>query len=342
MTRNRRLGRGLEALLGTPLEDEQFSSGDAPAAPTAGDRPAPAPERLSTASVDDADSSPSEPEPVKGQIVDLNVYEIDNNPFQPRRQFHPEEIASLAASLQEHAQLQPILVRRDGQRYQLISGERRLRAAIHAGLPTVRAEIREADDRLVAELALIENLQRKDLNAVEKAISFRNYINQHACTQDELAGRLKLDRSTIANLMRLLELPEPILNAIQADELTAGHGRALLPLGDESEQVKVARLIQDEKWSVRQTEQWVQERIREEDEEEAGVVGAASNAKKRGASPQVGSLERELRMALGTKVDVRQTAKGRGRIVIHFANNDEFERLLTMLQTEQQQTAAAA
>jgi ParB family chromosome partitioning protein len=118
--------------------------------------------------------------------LELSVYEIDNNPFQPRRKFNQEEIASLAASIREHEQLQPILVRKVGGRYQLISGERRLRAAIHAGLKTIRAEVREADDRLVAELAIVENLQRKDLDAIEKAMSFRRYIDQHRCTQEDL------------------------------------------------------------------------------------------------------------------------------------------------------------
>ena len=134
--------------------------------------------------------------------------------------------------------LQPILVRRVGDRYQLISGERRLRAAIQAGWTTVPARVREADDRLVAELAIVENLQRKDLNPVEKAMSFKRYLEQHGCSQEDLARRLKIDRSTIANLMRLLELPEPVLAALRRGDLSAGHARALLPLGDEAMQVE--------------------------------------------------------------------------------------------------------
>ena len=133
--------------------------------------------------------------------LDIATSLIDANPFQPRRQFNPSELESLAESLKEHKQLQPILVRRVGERYQLISGERRLRATVLAGLPTIRVEVRLADDRLVAELAIIENLQRKDLNAIEKALSFKRYITEHKCTQDELAQRLKIDRSTIANMM---------------------------------------------------------------------------------------------------------------------------------------------
>ncbi len=193
--------------------------------------PAPASEEPTTRpNVIPLHASPSRPEPAASSTttLDLDVALIDANPFQPRRQFNDEEIASLAESIKEHQQLQPVLVRKVGNRYQLISGERRLRATIHAGLTKVRAEVREADDRLVAELAIVENLQRKDLNPIEKALSFRRYLDEHRCAQEELAKRLKIDRSTIANLMRLLELPPPILEAVQTDKLSAGHARALL------------------------------------------------------------------------------------------------------------------
>ncbi len=140
-----------------------------------------------------------------------------------------------------------------GDRFQLISGERRLRAAIQAGMKTIRAEIRQADDRLVAELAIIENLQRKDLNPKRKALSFKRYVTEHRCTQDDLAKRLKIDRSTIANMMRLLELPDPIQSAIQRDEISAGHARSLLPLGNEKEQLEFAKRAKEEGWSVRET-----------------------------------------------------------------------------------------
>ncbi len=259
MTKTRRLGRGLEALLGMPLDqdlatdDMDLITEEASEGKTA--------EQTSTTKREGVVRS--------GQVVDLSVYEIDNNPFQPRRTFHPEEIASLADSIKRHQQLQPIIVRRSGERYQLISGERRLRATIHAGLDKIRAVIHAADDRLAAELALIENLQRKDLNAIEKAISFKNYIQQHQCTQDELAKRLSIDRSTITNLLRLLELPEELLNAIQQERITAGHARALLPLGEESEQIRVAKQIMEEGWSVRATEIWVQEKLRAEDAPDA-------------------------------------------------------------------------
>jgi len=258
-------------------------------------------------------------------LLILPLDQIEENPFQPRRDFSDSEIASLAASLQEHDLLQPVLVRRVGQRYQLISGERRLRAARHAGWKTIPARVRQADDRLVAELAIVENLQRKDLNPVEKALSFKRYLDEHGCTQDDLARRLKIDRSTIANLMRLLELPEPILSSLRQGTLTAGHAKALLPLGDEHEQVALAQRIVEEGLSVRDVERIVAERVAELEGEPAPVPRAARPRAPR--SQQITALEQELRRALGAKVEIRTNPRGRGKIVIHFQNHDEFDRL---------------
>jgi len=281
------------------------------------------------------DSPPIEPSTADdeaspgSELLHLNVYEIDENPFQPRREFSEPEIVSLSESLKEHDMLQPVLVRQIGERYQLISGERRLRAAIQAGWKTVPARIREADDRLVAELAIVENLQRKDLNPIEKALSFRRYLDEHQCPQDDLAKRLKIDRSTIANLLRLLELPAQVQKALGQGDLSAGHARALLPLGDEDAQIEFADRIRREGLSVRATEQQVQEKIREEDSEPLSVVGGKPATRTK--NQQIASLEQELRMALGTKVDIRQSSRNRGRIVLHFSSHDEFERIRAYL-----------
>lgn len=340
--KDRRLGKGLAALLGTPLDDEPNSLSDKP------QRAAASKPREASASAERAPSaeptqakppaSPSQPA-VGDRSVELSVYEIDNNPFQPRREFNESEIASLAESLKEHEQLQPVIVRKVGDRYQLISGERRLRACIHAGLPTVRADIRDADDRLVAELAIIENLQRKDLNAIEKAMSFRRYIDEHQCTQDEFAQRLKIDRSTIANLMRLLELPQAVIDQINDERITSSHARALLPLGDERQQVELAKQIEEEKWSVRATEHHVASLLEEEDREEAGVVGNTPAKKRRTVSSHIQSLQQDLKMQLGTKVEIRETAKGRGKITIHFSSPEEFERLQSLMGSHQSAAA---
>ncbi|MCA9156764.1 MAG: ParB/RepB/Spo0J family partition protein [Planctomycetales bacterium] len=277
------------------------------------------------------------------QSMELNVSDIDNNPFQPRRRFNEVEIASLAESIREHEQLQPILVRSVGGRYQLISGERRLRATIHAGLTTIRAELREADDRLVAELAIVENLQRKDLDAIEKAMSFRRYIDEHECTQEDLAKRLKIDRSTIANLMRLLELPDQLQTWVQNEKITAGHARTLLPLGDESQQLEFARQIIEESWTVRETERRVAAHLLEEDalnpSAKANRSGPRSGPRKRG-TPHLASLEQQLRLSLGTKTEIRQHNNGKGKIVISFSNPEEFERLFGLICPQIAQKAA--
>ncbi|MCO6458612.1 MAG: ParB/RepB/Spo0J family partition protein, partial [Pirellulaceae bacterium] len=274
-------------------------------------------------------AAPAAAEP--GDLLKLHVDQIDENPFQPRRDFSEPEIASLAESLKQHDMLQPVLVRRVGERYQLISGERRLRAAVQAGWTTVPARLREADDRLVAELAIVENLQRQDLNPIEKALSFRRYLDQHQCTQEDLAGRIKIDRSTIANLMRLLELPERVLDALRGGAISAGHARALLPLGEEPEQIAYCQRICDEGWSVRETERRVQEKIQQEDGGASPAAGGKPDKPRRTTSQQVASLEQELRIALGTKVEIRQTGRGRGKILVHFGSHEEFDRVRALL-----------
>jgi ParB family chromosome partitioning protein len=263
-------------------------------------------------------------------VVHLSVYEIEDNPFQPRREFSEPEIVSLSESLKEHDLMQPILVRVVDGRYQLISGERRLRAAIKAKWQTIPARIRKADDRLVSELAIVENLQRKDLNAIEKALSFRRYIDEHRCTQEDLAKRLKIDRSTIANLMRLLELPVKIQTAVQTGMISAGHARALLPLGDPDLQQQWCDRIVEDGLSVRAIESLVSQQI--SDDETHSRASSLVRARKN-RDRQIEALEQELRMALGTTVKIKAGAKNRGQIVISFKGNEEFERLRELLLT---------
>lgn len=308
MTKERRLGRGLEALLGASLERAERPPETAPPVLRIVDEAPPGPPRV-------------------------KVFDIDKNPYQPRREFDGPEIDSLAESLREHGLLQPVVVRRAGERYQLVAGERRLRAAIQAGWDEVPAQVLDLDDRQAAEIAIVENLQRKDLNPLEKAASFQRYLESYRCTQEELARRLQLDRSTVANLIRLLELPETVRQAVQSGKITQGHARALLPLGDEREQVDFCRRIQAEGLSVRATEDLVNEAIRQADAEPLEVLplsagaGKKSPARRRTKSQQVASLEQQLRAALGARVDLKPGKNGRGKLVIHFASHEEFERL---------------
>jgi ParB family chromosome partitioning protein len=301
----------LEALLGQPTNDE---SGQVP-------------EAVSYESSHDA------PPADTGGLIWINIYEVDRNPFQPRSVFDETEIQSLADSITAHGMLQPVVVRKSHDRFQLISGERRWRAATVAGWEKVPAQVLEVDDRQMSELALVENIQRKDLSPLEKAVSFQRYLEQYQCTQEELASRVKVDRSTIANLIRLLELPEQVQNSLRAGEITQGHARALLPLGDEHQQITFAKRVQHDGLSVRATEELVQTTIREQDAEQLSVVGMDDGAapKPRTRSEHLVSLEQEFRHSLGAKVDLREGKRGRGRITIHFTSEDEFNRLRSYL-----------
>lgn len=315
MSNQRRLGRGLEALLGRSL--------DAPVEPT----------NLNATVVDTADERLTRDE--SGQAW-LDVASIESNPFQPRTVFNESEIADLADSIREHGVLQPLVVREHGDDIQLIAGERRLRAAQAAGWERVPVQFRDVTDRQMAELAIVENVQRKDLNAIEKATSFQRYIEEYQCTQEDLASRVHVDRSTIANLIRLLELPDGVKEMVGTGKITQGHARALLPLGDEELQTEFARRIKRDGLSVRATEEAVQEQIHSLDDDLLRLVTGdeSSPAAKpqRTRSEQLVSLEQELRSTLGVKVDLKQGARGKGRMTLHFKNHEEFDRLMALLQ----------
>jgi ParB family chromosome partitioning protein len=302
----------LEALLGRAWEDPEAPSPVVPVTPSA----------------DDSRTTRDE----NGQIW-LDCDAIERNPYQPRQAFDEAEIADLADSIRAHGILQPLVVRRSKNGFELIAGERRLRAAQAADWRQVPVQVRDVDDRQMAELAIVENVQRKDLNAIEKAQSFERYLSQYGCTQEELAARVQIDRSTVANLIRLLELPGEVKQMVQKGEISQGHARALLPLGDEREQIDFARRIEKEGLSVRATEQAVQDRIHTLDGETLRIVDAEGNSRPvpRPRNEQIASLEEELRTALGTKVDLKQSAKGKGKITIHFRSQDEFARLRQLL-----------
>lgn len=308
MTKERRLGRGLEALLGRSMEEVEG------AGLVEGGEPA-------------SSEGPS--------LALLPTDAIDQNPYQPRNSFNEEEIADLCDSIRVHGFLQPIVVRQAGERYEVVAGERRLRAAQLGGFSEIPAQIREVDDRQMAELAIVENIQRKDLNAIEKGASFQRYLDEYGCTQEELARRVSIDRSTIANLIRLLDLPEEVKEKVVEGDISAGHARALLPLGDPVEQMNFVRAIMKDGLSVRATERAVHDHIRQVDEP-LSVVDAEGNSRPAPRQPgqHLRELEEEFRMALGVKVELRQTIKGKGRLTIHFPSHEEFERLRGLLTGE--------
>ena len=351
MSRERRLGRGLEALLGRAgVEPAGLPATDGTGALAAAATSAAKPGGLGTGA---ARLILHAPEAVEQAAADLPTDElavavVDPNPWQPRSQLGEADLAELAESLREHGLVQPIVVRARGDRYQLIAGQRRLAAARKLGWERVPARVLDVDDRQMAEIAIVENLQRRDLDPLEKASSFKQYLGTWGCTQDELAKRLSVDRSTVANLIRLLDLPEAIQQLLRAGTISMGHARALLPVGDEEEQRRLAARVAAEGLSVRAIEAEVQEILRRDESDDAGVAaaavdtpavagpaagGAVAERRKPGRpatrrSSQVAAVEQQLRRALGVKVVVHANGKGAGRIVIPFGDLDEFQRLL--------------
>jgi len=255
--------------------------------------------------------------------IDLSL--IEANPNQPRREFDEDALQELADSIEEIGIVQPITLRAmDNGRYQIIAGERRWRASMRVGLKTIPAYIRTADDENVMEMALIENIQRQDLNSVEIALAYQHLIDQYGLTQEKLSERVGKKRATVANYLRLLKLPAPVQVALQNREIDTGHARALLALEDPKEQVRLFREVQQKGFSVRQVEDAIK-KIK------AGEEYAAKPAKK--SAPAELSSEMEdvrvrLSQRLGTDVKLTNTAAGGGKLTLSFKNIDELRQLL--------------
>ncbi|OGL06129.1 MAG: hypothetical protein A3I03_04050 [Candidatus Rokubacteria bacterium RIFCSPLOWO2_02_FULL_68_19] len=249
-------------------------------------------------------------------LRELLIEEIGPNPNQPRKAFDINGLQELSASMRQSGVLQPVVVRRVGNGYQLIVGERRLRAAKLAGLERVPAVIREATDAESLELALVENLLREDLNPMEEAEAYQRLLAEFGWTQEELAGRVGKDRSSIANCLRLLKLPAVIQDDLRAGRLTMGHARALLSLTSAADQLKLREEILAHSWSVRTTEEGVQR----------------SHVPRRAArrSAELTALEDQLRERLATRVRLVGSER-RGRIEIVYASRDELERLVEQI-----------
>jgi ParB family transcriptional regulator, chromosome partitioning protein len=253
--------------------------------------------------------------------LQIPIADIKPNPEQPRRAFDPVALQELADSIRMHGILQPLLVREGLAGYELIAGERRLRAAEIAGLAEVPVIVHPGsggrlEERL--ELALVENLQRTDLNAIEEARAIQRLLRDFGLTQEALGERIGKNRVTIAQSVRLLGLPDPVIKAIESNMVTAGHGVALLGLPTASQQLVGMERIIREHWSVRQTEEWVRARATE--------AGAKPRRRVALADPESRALEEEFRRALGTKVVLTRLNHG-GRLTIEFYSNEEFETL---------------
>ena len=264
---------------------------------------------------------------------EVPVEKIEQNPWQPRKSFDPDELASLSASVKMHGILQPLVVRSVGDRYQLIAGERRLRAAQQAGLNTVPVRVVDFNDQQVLEAALVENIQRSDLNPIEKAQGFKEHLDRFELNHEQLAQRLGLARSTITNLINLLELAPEVQEGVRLGQLTEAHAKLLKGIKSKDKQIAMFKQIVSMGLSVKATENM----IREQKDGAAGDSARGKEANGRSSSGEaktahVKSLENELRQQLATMVEIRVLGKDKGQFVIHFETNDDFERILARLQ----------
>ena len=297
-TKKQALGRGLSALLKDPKND------------------------IKSAEDKNADK-------LVGHIVELDLDAIEVNPFQPRTSFNEESLRELASSIRELGVIQPITVRKlDYNQYQLVSGERRYRASKLVGLETIPAYIRIANDQESLEMALVENIQRQDLDPIEISLSYQRLIDEINLTQEQLSERVGKNRSTIANYLRLLKLDPIIQTGMRDGFLSMGHGRALINIEDGQTQLEIYEKILANSLSVRETEKLV--RNLQEEKPAEGKTSSATTIPK-----DIKKSIKEFSERLGTRVDVKVSKKGNGRVIIPFASEAELERIKKIIQGEE-------
>jgi ParB family chromosome partitioning protein len=290
MTETKRLGRGLEALLGSTSREQAQAT---------------------------------------GALRELPVGSVQPNPFQPRTQMNEAELVELTASIEASGLLQPVIVRPRNGKYELIAGERRWRAVQRLGWPKIPAVVKEVDDPTLLTLALIENLQRDNLSAMDEAAGYQRLSEEFQLPQAEIARMVGRDRSTIANLLRLLRLPEEVKQLVHQSKLTEGHARALLTISDQQELVRMALQAAEEGWSVRELEARVRPATHQQGDSES--TSPRTRSKSTAQSPDVRRIEDSLRKRLGTDVRVTTRRKGRGFISISYYSNDDLARILELI-----------
>jgi len=340
--RKPRLGRGLSSLMSTPVsiqpppeapppppEEGQDQPADASPSPATGNVESHPSGRHSEGAMPADTSGDGAPGPADG-LRYVSVEGIRPNPHQPRRAFDEGALARLATSIRQDGLMQPIVVRpAEEGRYDLVAGERRWRAARQAGLDQVPAIVRDLSDRQLAEWALIENLQREDLNPIERAQAFRGLVEQFGLSHEQVAERVGRERSTISNLLRLLELDEGVQELVRLGQLSGGHARALLGLSDDAAQRQLARRAVAGGWSVRMTEAAVRRSVEGRSAKEGGGDDGRSG------SAHLSDLEEQIGNQLQTKVRLKRgRKKGSGSITIAFYSLDEFDRLMEKLGVE--------
>jgi ParB family chromosome partitioning protein len=291
MDRKSRLGRGLDALLGGPDNGADIAA--------------------------------------DGGQPEVPVDAIDQNPHQPRKAFDDDELASMAESIRANGILQPLVVRRVADRYQLVAGERRLRAARVVGLPSVPVRVVDFNDQQVMEAALVENIQRSDLNPIEKAQGFKDYLGRFHMTHEELARRLGLARATITNLVGLLDLPAEIQDEVRRGQITTGHAKILKGIPDRDLQISLCKEIISRALSVHGLEA----HLKQQNPQTQGRAATTPVAPKLEVekTAHVQGIEDELRQRLATRVEIRLRDKDRGQFILTFESNDDFERIIEAL-----------
>lgn len=298
------LGKGIRALLNTI--DEEMKDSDEKAAP------------------------PSVTGQSAGSITRIPVEQIEVNPKQPRRDFDETALRELSESIKLHDIIQPVtVVKTNNGKYQLISGERRLRASKLAGLKDIPAYIRTADDQQMLEMALLENLQRENLNAIEIGLSYRRLMDECDLTQEEVAERMKKDRSTVTNYLRLLRLPPDIQKSVRDGDLSMGHARAIIGLEQVDQQLYVYREVREKGLSVRQTEKLVKDMSSPEAKSQGS--GKATPVK---LAPAYKRIEDSMASHFSTRVKMERKKNGKGSITIEYYNDEDLERIMKLMQMD--------
>jgi len=267
---------------------------------------------------------------IVGSISTLPIEKIEANPFNPRSNFEKDALTELSQSIKIHGIIQPLTVRKLGRdKYQLISGERRFRAAQLTGLKEVPCYIRVANDQTMLEMALVENIQREDLNPIEVGLSYERLIEECDLTQDQLSQKISKSRSSITNHLRLLKLPAPIQAGLKAHEITMGHARALVSAGDEKTQIELFNRVVAEKLSVRDIEAIIRG-------EQVVSKNEASLQKKSAAAISEGeyTFKEHLGDRLATKVDIKKSPNGNGKIIVNFSSDVDLNRIMELLNTK--------
>jgi ParB family chromosome partitioning protein len=256
---------------------------------------------------------------INSSVTELKITELEANQNQPRRFFDDQALQELSGSIKEHGVVQPIIVRKLDDSYQIVAGERRWRAARLAGLKTVPVIIKDYSNVQVMQIALIENLQRQDLNSIEEALAYKSLIEEHDMTQERISEKIGKSRSAIANTLRLLNLPEEIKNMVVHGKISAGHARALLTIEDKNKQLEIAQKIVEQQLNVRDIEKLVMQKDNKEEKKE--------NKK----DVEIIELEERLKNTFATKVNIIHK-KNKGKIEIEYYSNDDLERILELLQ----------